>query len=178
MVAVRHGLAGLVVVLISLWALVGLLTKVDDRGAIQRPENTQAPLEATGYNMTVWRTNRSFIGRSITATLEQQIDITMERNISYHCIPLRVTPAAMETSAAKWLAQPPRRLRSRVVMLFQPWDVWIDNTPRHRQSEVYNARKENIDTSNVTPAASIHKLSANWILGEPSRYGGEPSRPH
>ena len=34
MVAVRHGLAGLVVVLISLWALVGLLTKVDDRGAI------------------------------------------------------------------------------------------------------------------------------------------------
>ena len=30
MVAVRHGLAGLVVVLISLRALVGLLTKVDD----------------------------------------------------------------------------------------------------------------------------------------------------
>ena len=130
MVAVRHRFAGLVVVLISLWALVGLLTKVDDRGAIQRPENMQAPLEATGYNMTVWRTNRSFIGRSITATLEQQIDITMERNISYHCIPLRVTPAAMETSAAKWLAQLPRRLRSRV-MLFQPWDVWIENTPRH-----------------------------------------------
>ena len=119
MVAVRHGLAGLVVVLISLWALVGLLTKVDDRGAIQRPENMQAPLEATGYNMTVWRTNRSFIGRSITATLEQQIDITMERNISYHCIPLRVTPAAMETSAAKWLEHPPRRLPSRV-MLFLP----------------------------------------------------------
>ena len=74
MVAVRHGLAGLVVVLISLWALVGLLTKVDDKGAIQRSENMQAPLKATGYNMTVWRTNRSFIGRSITATLEQQID--------------------------------------------------------------------------------------------------------
>ena len=102
----------------------------------------------------------------------------MENNISYHCIPLRVTPAAMETSAAKWLAQPPRRLRSRVVMLFQPWDVWIDNTPRHRQSEVYYARKGNINAFNVTPAASIHKLSANWILGEPSRYGGEPSRPH
>ena len=133
----------------------------------------QAPLEATGYNMTVWRTNRSFIGRSITATLEQQIDITMEKNISYHCIPLRVTPAAMETSAAKWLAQLPRRLRSRV-MLFQPWDVWIDNTPRHRQSEVYYARKENRNVFNVTPAASTQKLSANWISGEPSRYGGEP----
>ena len=179
MEAVRGVLGGLVGVLISLWALVGLLTKVDNGCALQRPENMQAPLEAMEFNMTVWnKPSGSFIGRFITATFEQQIDITMEKNISYHGTPLRDTPAAMETCVAKWWIQPPRRLLSRAVMLFQPWDVWIEQVTRHRQSQVYYARKENRNVFNATPAAVIHKSSANWSPGEPSRYYGEPSWPH
>ena len=71
MVAVRGRLGGIVVVLISLWALVGSLTKVGSGCASKRPEIMQAPLEATEFKMT------KFIGRSITAT-RQTLNVITE----------------------------------------------------------------------------------------------------
>ena len=171
MVAVRGRLGGIVVVLISLWALVGSLTKVGSGCASKRPEIMQAPLEATEFKMT------KFIGRSITATFELQIDMTVERNISYCNTPLRDTPATYEKCVAKWTAQPPRRLLGRAAMLIQrPWDVWIGRVQQHqRRAQVYYAWKENRNiTFNGIPAALIHKSAASWISGEPSRYYGAP----
>ena len=122
-----------------------------------------------------------FIGRSITATFELQIDMTVERNISYCNTPLRDTPATYEKCVAKWTAQPPRRLLGRAAMLIQrPWDVWIGRVQQHqRRAQVYYAWEENRNiTFNSMPAALIHKSAASWISGEPLRYYGEPSRLH
>ena len=81
----------------------------------------------------------------------QQINIPMEKNVSYYNIPLRETPATeLQSLVAKWsdqredmhlcVTERPRRLLSRGAMLFQPWDVWLHHGHQNRQGRVYYAR--------------------------------------
>ena len=83
----------------------------------------------------------------------RHINVLMEKNVSYNNILLRETPATeVQALVAKWPAQRkdmhlcaterPRRLLGSGVMLFQPWDVWIEHERQNIQGRVYYARKD------------------------------------
>ena len=95
---------------------------------------------------------------------DDHIDISMERDISYYSTPLRETPATMfHTFVAKWLVrregmnlfvfERSRRLLSRGSMLFQPWDIWLGQTSRASQGQIYYAREDRL--RNVNESAKL-----------------------
>ena len=129
----------------------------------------------------IYRSNTNNNGTVIQDEEGNQIDILMERNISYYSIPLRETPATVwHTLVAKWSAQrvdmnlhvieQPLRLLGRGAMLFHPWDVWIDHARQNRQGLVYHARTEKIRHESTELETNANARQAYLRIGANYRY--------
>ena len=134
----QRDLGGLAAFLIVIWTIIGVPKKVNFNLTAATAGFTTALTTKTYLrkctNLHINHGNRTIILRK----RRRQINVPMEKNVSYLNIPLRETPATMfQSLVAKWsdqredmhlcVTERPRRLLSRGAMLFQPWDVWIEH---------------------------------------------------
>ena len=149
----QRKLGGLAAFLILIWTIIGVPTKVNFNLTAATAGFTTALTTKTYLrectNLHINHSNRT----TILWKRRRHINILMEKNVSYDNNPLRETPATVfQTLVAKWSAQRedmhlyaperPRRLLGSGVMLFQPWDVWIEHVRQNIQGRVYHARKD------------------------------------
>ena len=160
----QRELGGLAAFLILIWTIIGVPTKVNFNLTAATAGFTTALTTKTYLrectNLHINHSNRT----TILWKRRRHINILMEKNVSYDNNPLRETPATVfQTPVAKWSAQRedmhlyaperPRRLLGSGVMLFQPWDVWIEHVRQNIQGRVYHARKDK--TANGTTKFQI-----------------------
>ena len=178
----QRELGGLAAFLILIWIIIGFPTRVNFKLTAATAGFTITTTTKTYFDKhEIYRSNTNNNGTVIQDEEGNQIDILMERNISYYSIPLRETPATVwHTLVAKWSAQrvdmnlhvieQPLRLLGRGAMLFHPWDVWIDHARQNRQGLVYHARTEKIRHESTELETNADARQAYLRIGANYRY--------
>ena len=148
----QRELGGLAAILILIWIIIGVPKKVNFNLTAATAGFTTA-LTTKTYLRNHTKLHINHGNPTTIRTRRRQINVPMEKNVSYYNIPLRETPATMfQSLVAKWsdqredmhlcVTERPRRLLSRGAMLFQPWDVWLEHGHQNRRGRVYHARKD------------------------------------
>ena len=103
----QRELGGLAAFLILIWIIIGFPTRVNFKLTAATAGFTITTTTKTYFDKhEIYRSNTNNNGTVIQDEEGNQIDILMERNISYYSIPLRETPATVwHTLVAKWSAQ-------------------------------------------------------------------------
>ena len=131
----QRELGGLAAFLILIWTIIGVPTKVNFNLTAATAGFTTA-LTTKTYLRNHTKLHINHGNPTTIRTRRRQINVPMEKNVSYYNIPLRETPATMFQSLVAKLSdqredmhfcvtERPLRVLGRGAMLFQPWDVWL-----------------------------------------------------